>query len=45
MRSFLLGVVAGAAGLWLWLHGVDPIYQAVVGMWQDVSRPPAADEP
>jgi len=45
MKNFVWGAVVGAAVTWLLLNGTEPIYRAVAGLWEGVSRPPATAEP
>jgi len=45
MKNFVWGALVGAAITWLALNGTTPIYEAVVALWEDVSRPPPALEP
>lgn len=41
MRSFVFGIVVGAIAMWLYLNGLEPLVNAVAGMWEEVSAPPA----
>ncbi len=45
MRQFVWGALVGAAVMWLALSGTEPIYEAVLSLWQDVSRPPPSLDP
>lgn len=40
MSNFLWGAVAGALCVYLYLIGLQPVYDAVADMWAQASSPP-----
>jgi hypothetical protein len=41
MRNFVWGALCGAVVTYLYLTGLDAIYQRVADTWTEVSSPPA----
>jgi hypothetical protein len=41
MRNFVWGALCGALVTWLYMTGLDALYQGVADKWAEVSSPPA----
>jgi hypothetical protein len=41
MRNFVWGALCGAIAMWLYMTGLDALYQSVADKWVEVSSPPA----
>lgn len=41
MRNFVWGAICGAIAMWLYLTGMDALYQRAADTWDEVSSPPA----
>jgi hypothetical protein len=41
MRNFVWGALCGAVAAYLYLTGLEAIYQRVADTWAEVSSPPA----